>query len=128
PADAVRVAERIQVSLESPFEVGGHEVYSGASIGIAMASPSYRTPEEMLRDADTAMHQAKARGRGGHVVFDPEMHARALARLQLESELRRAVERQELELRYQPIVALADRSVVGVEALLRWAHPGRGLL
>jgi diguanylate cyclase (GGDEF)-like protein/PAS domain S-box-containing protein len=128
PADALRVAERIQESLASPFDLGGHEVYSGASIGIALDSPAYATPEEVLRDADTAMYQAKARGRGGHVVFDPEMHARALARLALESDLRRALERQEMVLLYQPIVALGDRSVVGVEALLRWAHPARGLL
>ena len=128
PADALRAAERIQRSLESPFEVGGHEVYSAASIGIAMASARYATPEEMLRDADNAVFQAKARGRGGHVVFDPEMHARALARLALESDLRRAVERGELRLLYQPIVALADRTVVGVEALLRWEHPSRGTL
>jgi diguanylate cyclase (GGDEF)-like protein/PAS domain S-box-containing protein len=128
PADALRVAERIRATLESPFQVGGHEVYSGASIGIAMASARYAKAEEMLRDADTAMYQAKARGRGGHVVFDPEMHARAVARLRLESDLRRAIEREELQLVYQPIVTLADGKVVGVEALLRWEHPERGTL
>jgi diguanylate cyclase (GGDEF)-like protein/PAS domain S-box-containing protein len=127
PADALRVAERIQAALAAPFLLAGQEVYSSASIGIALAPPG-ATPEEMLRDADTAMYQAKASGRGGHVVFDPEMHQRAVARLRLESELRRAVERGELRLQYQPIVRLSDGLVAGVEALLRWEHPERGLL
>jgi diguanylate cyclase (GGDEF)-like protein/PAS domain S-box-containing protein len=128
PADALRVAERIQGALAAPFLLDGQEVYSSASIGIAFAPAAHATPEELLRDADTAMYQAKARGRGGHVVFDPEMHAHAVARLKLESELRRAVERGELRLLYQPIVALDGGAVAGVEALLRWEHPERGLL
>jgi diguanylate cyclase (GGDEF)-like protein len=128
PADALRVAERMRAELQVPFVVEGHELYSAASVGVVMGDARYHEPEELLRDADTALHQAKAAGRGRHVVFDPDMHRRALARLALESELRRALEREELELHFQPIVALDDGTVVGVEALLRWRHPERGLL
>ena len=127
-SDPTRVAERVHKELESPFHVGGHEVYTSVSIGIALSSPSYESPDQILRDADTAMYRAKALGRARHEVFDTGMHARAVALLQLETDLRRAIERREFRLHYQPIVTLAGGRVVGFEALVRWLHPQRGLL
>ena len=126
--DAVRVAERIHYDLAPPFDVDGHEVVVGASVGIAVSTPSYQKPEEILRDADTAMYRAKARGGGCCQVFDEAMHERAVALLRLEMELRRAVERQELRVHYQPIVSLADDRFAGFEGLVRWQHPRRGLV
>jgi diguanylate cyclase (GGDEF)-like protein len=126
--DAVRVAERIHYDLAPPFDVEGHEVVVGASVGIAVSAPSYGKPEEILRDADTAMYRAKARGGGCCQVFDEAMHERAVALLRLEMELRRAVERQELRVHYQPIVSLADDRFAGFEGLVRWQHPRRGLV
>src|SRR5690606_24524969 len=87
-----------------------------------------QAPDEMLRDADTAMYRAKASGPGRHVVFDPHMHRRALERLELESDLRRALDRDELELHYQPILDLASHTIISVEALIRWNHSVRGCL
>jgi len=127
-SDATRVAERVHKELESPFYLGGHEVYTTVSIGIALSATGYDTPDQILRDADTAMYRAKALGRARHEVFDPGMHARAVALLQLETDLRRAVGGQEFRLYYQPIVTLAGSRIVGFEALVRWQHPQRGLL
>ena len=125
---AVRVAERLRQRLAEPFAIGGTDVFVTVSIGIAFGTPAYSSPSEVLRDADTALHRAKALGRDRHQVFDPDMHTRAVELLRLETDLRRAIERKELRLHYQPIVSLRDGSIVSFEALLRWLHPERGLL
>ncbi len=127
-ADAQQVAERIHELLAREFTIGGHEVYTSASIGIALSASHYQRPEEMLRDADLAMYQAKRSGDVAAEVFDSDMHQSAIAVLKLETDLRRAVERQEFVLHYQPIVSLATERIIGFEALLRWQHPERGLL
>ena len=126
--DAVRVAERLQRELTTPVSVGGHEVFTSASIGIALSSTGYERPEDVLRDADTAMYRAKAAGKARHEIFDTGMHARAVALLRLESDLRRAVERGEFVVHYQPIVSLLDGALRGFEALVRWQHPERGIV
>jgi diguanylate cyclase (GGDEF)-like protein/PAS domain S-box-containing protein len=128
PADVTVVAGRIQHEMLAPFSLGGQEVFAGVSIGIALSRPDYERPEDILRDADTAMYRAKVRGTGRVEIFDPTMQARALARLKLETDLRRALERQELRLHYQPIVSLETGSITGLEALVRWQHPERGLV
>ena len=127
PEEAVRVAERISEGFRSLFRLDGRELYASASIGIATGDARTKSPEDLLRDADTAMYRAKEAG-GGFRVFDPAMHERAVMRLALENNLRRAIERGEFVVHYQPIVRLDDRSVWGVEALVRWEHPERGLL
>ncbi|MEH1818149.1 MAG: EAL domain-containing protein [Nostoc sp.] len=128
-SDAITVAERIQHELALPFELDGQEMFITASIGIALSSTvDYQHPEELLRDADTAMYRAKLLGRARYELFNSEMYASALARLQLETDLRRAIEREEFRVYYQPIVSLASGSILGFEALLRWQHPERGLL
>ncbi|MEH1918443.1 sensor domain-containing protein [Nostoc sp.] len=128
-SDAIKVAERIQKELTLPFELDGQEVFITASIGIALSSTvDYQHPEELLRDADTAMYRAKVLGRARYKLFNSDMYANALARLQLETDLRRAIEREEFRVYYQPIVSLTSGSIVGFEALLRWQHPERGLL
>jgi diguanylate cyclase (GGDEF)-like protein/PAS domain S-box-containing protein len=128
-SDATRVAERIHHELKTPFEIAGHEVYTTVSIGIALSTTGYEIPDHILRDADTAMYRAKAMGKARHELFDTGMHARAVALLQLETDLRRAIEHREFRLYYQPIVTLnGQRRVVGFEALVRWQHPQRGLL
>ena len=126
--DAVRVAERIHDRLAAPLNLGGHEIFVTASLGIAVHNPEYERPEDLLRDADTAMYRAKASGRACHVVFNQAMHRFVMARLQLETDLRRAVERGQMRVYYQPFVDLASGEVAGFEALLRWQHPKRGLL
>jgi len=126
--DAVRVAERLQREVTTPINVGGLEVFTSASIGIALSSTGYELPEDVLRDADTAMYRAKAAGKARHEIFDTAMHDRAVALLQLETDLRRAVERCEFVVHYQPIVSLSDDRIRGFEALVRWRHPDRGLL
>lgn len=128
PSDAIRVAERILSELTLPFYLPGHEVFSAASIGIAMSSTDYERPEDVLRDADTAMYRAKARGKACYEVFDAAMREKAIARLQLETDLRRAIERLEFRLHYQLIVSLETGKIAGCEALLRWQHPSLGLL
>ena len=126
--DARRVAERVQSELRIPFWLGTNEVFSGASIGIAHGSAAYASPEDILRDADTALYRAKAQGRGRCVEFDASMHDRAVELLQLETSLRRALERNELHLHYQPVISLRTGQISGAEALLRWKHPERGLV
>ena len=127
-AEAGRAAERIQRELSAPILIAGQEVVSTPSIGIAHGRADYQAAEEILRDADLAMYGAKSRGRAIHAEFEPAMHKSAVALLQLESELRRAVERKELTLRYQPVVALSTGLIAGFEALVHWNHPQRGLL
>jgi diguanylate cyclase (GGDEF)-like protein len=126
--DAVRVAERVQEELMRPFRLGGHEVYTAASIGITLSTHGYDEPENVLRDADTAMYRAKEKGKARYELFDAEMHADALARLRLENDLRRAVEHREFEVYYQPVIALATGKLSGFEALVRWRHPERGIV
>ncbi|HET7921203.1 MAG TPA: GGDEF domain-containing phosphodiesterase, partial [Gammaproteobacteria bacterium] len=117
-----------QAELLPPIQLGGNEIYTNSSIGIAPGHAHYRTTDEVLRDADTAMYHVKEAGKAGYVVFDQSMHARASARLQLETELRQALDNGEFRVYYQPIVNVTDRRLSGFEALLRWQHPQRGLL
>jgi diguanylate cyclase (GGDEF)-like protein/PAS domain S-box-containing protein len=126
--DATIVAERIQRELKHPFRLAGQSLFSSASIGIALANPEYARAEDLLRDADMAMYRAKALGKARHEVFDAGMHTRAVALLQLETDLRWAIERKEFHLLYQPIVSLDDGHIVGFEALIRWRHPERGIV
>jgi diguanylate cyclase (GGDEF)-like protein/PAS domain S-box-containing protein len=128
PSDAKKAADRLMKELTSPFVLAGKEVFTSVSIGIALSSPSYDEPEEILRDADTAMYRAKSLGKARYEVFDADMRASVIARLQLETDLRRALEREEFQNYYQPIVSLASGEIVGFEALLRWQHPTRGLV
>jgi diguanylate cyclase (GGDEF)-like protein/PAS domain S-box-containing protein len=128
PADAIRVVTRLQQSIREPMILGGQEVYTTASIGIAFHADRYERPEDMLRDADTAMYAAKAAGGSRYQVFDQGMHERAVQRLQIESSIRRAVERGELRAYYQPVVSLSTGRLRGFEALIRWEHPERGLI
>jgi len=128
-SDAIKAVERIQQELALPFELDGQEMFTTASIGIALSSTvDYEQPEELLRDADTAMYRAKELGRARYELFNSDMYANVLAKLQLESELRRAIEHLEFRVYYQPIVSLTKGSILGFEALLRWQHPERGLL
>ncbi|MCI0721378.1 MAG: diguanylate cyclase, partial [Acidobacteria bacterium] len=128
-SDATRVAERIQKELTLSFDLSGQEVFTTASIGIALSSTGYERPEDLLRDADTAMYQAKALGKARYEMFDMAMRDEAVARLQLETDLRKAaLERQEFQLHYQPLVSLETGRIAGFEALLRWQRPTRGLL
>ncbi|MFP4103196.1 sensor domain-containing protein, partial [Coleofasciculus sp.] len=126
--DATRVAERIQVTLKSPLNLNNHEVFTSASIGIALSSTGYERTEDILRDADIAMYRAKELGKARHEIFDKIMHARTLELLTLENDLRRALERQEFEVYYQPITLLVTGTLTGFEALVRWRHPERGLV
>lgn len=127
-SDATRVAERILNELQMPFDLGGHEAFTTASIGIALSTAGHDLPEHVLRDADTAMYRAKVRGKARYEMFDEAMHARAVAQLKLETDLRRALTRNELRVQYQPIVELASGVIMGFEALVRWEHPERGLV
>jgi diguanylate cyclase (GGDEF)-like protein/PAS domain S-box-containing protein len=127
-SDATRVAERIQVELSKPFIIRNRRIQTSASIGIALSYTGYDAARDVLRDADAAMYRAKSAGRARFEIFDREMHDRVLAQLQLEADLRGALERGEFSLHYQPVVGLDDGSVSCVEALVRWTHPERGTL
>lgn len=124
--EVTRIAERIQQKFGIPFELSGHEVYSSASIGILHASENHLTAQDMMRDADTAMYQAKRAGKARHAIFDEEMHRAAREVLRLETDLRRAVERNEFTVQYQPIYNLTTMDVEYIEALARWNHPTLG--
>lgn len=122
------VATRVQKELALPFSLSGREVFTTASIGIALSSTGYDRPEDLLQDSDTAMYRAKVLGRARHELFVPGMRDGAVALLQLETDMRRAVERKEFLLHYQPIVSLGTGRIIGFEALVRWVHPQRGLI
>jgi diguanylate cyclase (GGDEF)-like protein/PAS domain S-box-containing protein len=128
PSEATRVAERIMAELQRPFFLRGQDVFVSVSIGIALSSSGYEHPDDLLRDADLAMYRAKAGGKSRYVVFDHAMHARAVALLQLETDLRLAIERNEFRLLYQPVVWAGPGRIGGIEALVRWEHPQRGLV
>lgn len=126
--EATNMARRIQEKLSSPFNLSGHEVFTTTSIGIALSSTGYDYPENMLRDADTAMYRAKAQGKACYEVFDKGMHTHAVYLLKMENDLRRALEREEFRVHYQPIVSLDNGQLAGFEALIRWQHPERGFV
>jgi EAL domain-containing protein (putative c-di-GMP-specific phosphodiesterase class I) len=126
--DAVRVAQRIQEELTLPFSLDKNSAFATASIGIALSSTGYERPEDILRDADIAMYRAKENGKARYEMFDHGMHARAVSRLQLESDLRQAIEKEEFCVYYQPIVSLQTGRLAGFEALVRWNHPRHGLV
>jgi diguanylate cyclase (GGDEF)-like protein/PAS domain S-box-containing protein len=133
---ATRVAERIHQELSEPFNLDGHEVFTGASIGIVLSrevmkgvcTTDYDRPEGLLRDADTALYRAKALGKARYEVFDTTMHQSAVALLELETDLRHALEHEDFQIDYQPVVSLTTGRITGFEALLRWQHPGRGFV
>ncbi len=126
--NAVDVAERIRKKLTSAMIVAGHELYTSVSIGIALGAERYERPEQVLRDADIAMYEAKGQGKSSFEIFDAKMHANVLDRLQLEADLRGALDHQQFVLYYQPIMNLKIQQLTGFEALVRWNHPKRGLI
>jgi diguanylate cyclase (GGDEF)-like protein/PAS domain S-box-containing protein len=126
--DAIQVSDRILLQLSQPFTLGGQEIYTSASVGIALSSGPGQPPDELLRNADIALYRAKANGKGRYELFTPNMHVNALERLELETDLRRAMEQNELTLHYQPIHRLPDQKLTGFEALIYWNHPKRGFL
>ena len=128
PGEAERVAQRIQQALAQPVQLDGQEIFATASIGITSGSSRYTAAEDLLRDADTAMYRAKARGKGQYEIFDRHMRELALAEFQLRMDLQRALERQQFSVYYQPIVAVQTGEITGCEALVRWNHPTRGLI
>lgn len=127
-SDVLHVAERLQEDLIQPYYIGGQEVFTTASIGITLSTTGYESAETILRDADTAMYRAKQNGKARYELFDKDMHADAVAMLRLESDLRRALDRSELVVFYQPIVSLKEEKISGFEALVRWQHPRHGLI
>lgn len=126
--DATSIADRIQRELIAPFNLGKHEVFSTASIGIALSATAYDTEEDILRDADSAMYRAKAHGRARYELFDIQMYTSAMKLLQLEADLRRTVEREDFMVHYQPVVSMKSGRIEGVEALIRWQHSQRGMI
>src|SRR3712207_1557951 len=128
PSDAVRVAERIAEELSAPFEFKKQRIHVTTSTGIVLAASAETQPSSLLRDADVAMYAAKKEGKASYKVFDPGMYTQAVRRLRLEDALRRALERQELRVHYQPKVLLDTGQIIGMEALVRWGHPAYGLI
>jgi len=126
--DAARVATRILAALESPVKLNGPEVYTTASVGIALYPQDGDDPETLLKHADAAMYQAKASGRNNYHFYDSSLSFRAFQRLSMETSLRRAIEREEFVVHWQPIVSVPERMLVGVEGLVRWNHPEMGLV
>ncbi len=126
--DAIEVAERIQDLLKKPFDLSGNEVLISASIGIALSTDGHRQADDMLRDADIAMYQAKSAGKARYKGFNEAMRTVATTRLQVETEMRAAIDRREFEMHYQPIVHLETNALSGFEALVRWRHPARGMI
>ena len=125
---ALHIVQRIQDSLKTPFILNGSEVFINTSIGIVLSDGSYQKPEEILRDADTAMYYAKTSNSTHYEIFNPQMHEQANLRLQLETDLRLAVKSKEFQTLYQPIVEIETRRIIGFEALIRWIHPVRGMV
>jgi diguanylate cyclase (GGDEF)-like protein len=128
PNLAIHIAERIQQVMTTPFRIDGHETFLTTSVGIALSTDGYARPDEVLRDADIAMYRAKESGKARHEVFDKTMHAQTISRLNLENDLRRALERREFFLVYQPLVQVGSGKLHGFEALVRWQHPERGVV
>ncbi|MFZ4730519.1 MAG: bifunctional diguanylate cyclase/phosphodiesterase, partial [Pseudanabaena sp.] len=126
--DVIEVVHRIKDSLQVPVILDGNEIFISTSIGIALNSADYTQPDQLLRDADTAMYRAKEQGRDRYEIFNFAMHTEALKKLRIENELRRAIERNELRVHYQPIVCLQSHQILGFEALVRWQHPEQGLI
>jgi diguanylate cyclase (GGDEF)-like protein len=127
-ADATSMAERIYAELKEPFNLDGHDVFTSASIGIALSTLNYVKPDDLLRDANTAMHRAKSQGKARHQIFDDTMHSHAVELLKLETDLQRMRVCEEYRVHYQPIISLETGRVTGFEALVRWQHPERGLI
>ena len=127
-AEVTAIAERIQEQFALPFNLKGREVYGGTSIGITFSYLNYQNPEDLMRDADAAMYEAKSQGKGCYLVFDPKMQTNVMAGLKLENALRRAIARNEFCLYYQPIISATTGLLIGFEALIRWNHPTKGLI
>ena len=127
-SDAVNVAERLQEKLSIPFMLDGYEVFTSASVGIIISDEIYRKPEDFLRDADAAMYRAKERGKARYEIFDRQMHIRNMNLLKVETDLRRALERDEFKVYYQPVISLETGNIQEFEALIRWEHPEYGLV
>lgn len=123
-----KVADQILKAFSFPFQLKRNEVFINASIGVALGNHSYEQAEHILRDADTAMYRAKTLGKGQYHVFDPTMHAAAMQALQLENDLRKAIQQKEFVVHYQPIISLCTGKITGFEALVRWQHPTRGIV
>ena len=128
PSDAIHVAEKVLQTISAPFKLTNHEAITTASIGVALSSPNYKEAEDIIRDADTAMYRAKEGGKARYEIFDTAMHTRAVTLLRLETDLRRAIDNEELCVYYQPIVSVANGQLHGFEALVRWHHPERGVV
>lgn len=127
-ADATRVGDHILTSLEKPLKLGDRQIFSSASIGIVMSTPSYTQSNELLRDADIAMYRAKSAGKGRYAIFDQDMHAETLKLIQIEHDLRSSLSQGDFEIYYQPIVDLKTGRLAGFESLVRWNHPEQGLI
>ncbi|GAB7022335.1 EAL domain-containing protein [Salidesulfovibrio brasiliensis] len=128
PRDAIRIARRILEGIRQPFVLHGNEVFTSASIGIVLNTTGYDRPEALLRDADTAMYRAKELGKSRFKVFNQKMHHQVMELMEMETDLRRALESDEVEVMYQPVIDMRDNSVAGFEALVRWHHPERGMV
>jgi diguanylate cyclase (GGDEF)-like protein len=128
PADATSLAQRIIAVVSEPYDIDGHQVVIGASVGIAVGPNDGTTTEQIIRNADLALYRAKGDGRGTYRFFEPEMDAQMQARRELESDLRKALSANEFELHYQPVVDLASNEISGLEALIRWRHPSKGMV
>ena len=126
--EAIQISERVLEKLRLTFDLDGQEIFATASLGIALSSKEYENPEYLLRDADIAMYQAKANGCNRYEVFDNSMYDNAVARLQLETDLRQAMNQEEFRLHYQPIISMKTGKITGVEGLIRWQHPLKGLI
>ncbi len=128
PEDFKPIADRIIHEISNPAVLGGHKVFISISLGVVLGNERYLKPEDILRDADIAMYRAKKMGRGRYEIFDPSMLEGVMSRLELENDLRKALERKEFVLHYQPILDLCNERIIGFEALIRWQHPSRGLI